>query len=276
MYYDSNDGKIRVYHITKALLERRGDSTPELKKIFERRLLDEQIQDLNTLYVACTRAECELYNLVITQKREGPISRLFDEVEAGQRKQAAGRGREAEEAADPTPAIVPPARASEEVGKEEEIWSLSRQQEQQEGEFYHRVLEQIEFLAGSWGDEIFRLLARCQAQEAIIHDLPRIQSELARFLAQPQVKDWFSPLPGRRVMREAEYVDPEGQLHRMDRVVLDPGLTTVIDFKTKEKKDDEGRLQVRGYMEILSQVYPGSKIEGYLAYVDSGKVKRIE
>ncbi len=61
----------------------------------------------------------------------------------------------------------------------------------------------------------------------------------------------------------------------MDRVVLDPGLATVIDFKTKEKRDDQGRLQVRTYMEILRQVYPGCRIEGYLAYVDSGKVERV-
>ncbi len=133
MYYDLKDGKIRVYHIPRTLLERRGDSCPKLKEIFDRRLLDEQIQDLNTLYVACTRAERELYNLVITQKREGAISRLFDEVEAGQRKQAIGYGTEVGEAAEPTPAIVPPARESEEIGREEEIWSLSRQEESARG-----------------------------------------------------------------------------------------------------------------------------------------------
>ncbi len=43
----------------------------------------------------------------------------------------------------------------------------------------------------------------------------------------------------------------------MDRVILDPGAVTVIDYKTGAEEPAEHELQLRRYMEILSGAYPG-------------------
>jgi ATP-dependent exoDNAse (exonuclease V) beta subunit len=61
----------------------------------------------------------------------------------------------------------------------------------------------------------------------------------------------------------------------MDRIVVDAGKVTVIDYKTGSEDPAAHELQVREYMRILSEVYPDRPIEALLAYVDLGTVRRI-
>ena len=59
----------------------------------------------------------------------------------------------------------------------------------------------------------------------------------------------------------------------MDRVVADPDRVTVIDFKTGEEQPVEHEAQVRDYMAILSDAFPGREVTALLAYVDLGTVR---
>ena len=272
LYYSREGDEVRLFHLDKTSLEKGADFNPELREINDRFHLDERIQELNTLYVACTRAEDELHNLVIIEKEEeGVIGQLFEEIERG-RKQAELPQRE-EGITGPTPAVLPPARIPQEEWKRGDGWSLTRWEESRRGEFYHRVLEQVEFLPEPIAEELSLILGRCQAQEIFEYDLARVRSEMIDFLNHRQVRDWFLPAPERKVLREAEYVDESGQLHRMDRVVLDPDRVQVIDFKTGERQDYTSQMRV--YMEILRRVYPDRNTEGYVAYVDSGWVEGV-
>jgi ATP-dependent exoDNAse (exonuclease V) beta subunit len=63
----------------------------------------------------------------------------------------------------------------------------------------------------------------------------------------------------------------------MDRVVVDPGCVTVVDWKTGAEGDPaaEHEEQVRGYLALLAGVYPGRRREGLLAYVDRAELRRV-
>jgi ATP-dependent exoDNAse (exonuclease V) beta subunit len=61
----------------------------------------------------------------------------------------------------------------------------------------------------------------------------------------------------------------------MDRIVLDAGKISVIDFKTGAENPGPHELQMRNYMAILSEVYPARAIEALLAYVDLGRVRKV-
>jgi ATP-dependent exoDNAse (exonuclease V) beta subunit len=89
------------------------------------------------------------------------------------------------------------------------------------------------------------------------------------------VSELFMPMPGRTVRTEQEMCDSRGRLVRMDRVVADPGRVTVIDFKTGEEQPGEHEAQVRDYMQILAEAYPGREVASLLAYVDLGTVRRF-
>ena len=49
----------------------------------------------------------------------------------------------------------------------------------------------------------------------------------------------------------------------------------VIDFKTGEEQPEEHEEQVRGYVRILSSLYPGLPVSGMIAYVDLGTMRNV-
>ncbi len=61
----------------------------------------------------------------------------------------------------------------------------------------------------------------------------------------------------------------------MDRVVVDPDRVTVVDFKTGEEERLEHVRQMQEYAGILSAVYPGRRVEAVLAYLDTGRLRRV-
>ena len=91
---------------------------------------------------------------------------------------------------------------------------------------------------------------------------------LARMIGSPSWRGCFPRARAASVLREQELCDAQGRLFRMDRIVVDPRRVTVIDFKTGEEQPGEHEQQLRGYMRILSALYPGRAIGGLAAYVD--------
>jgi ATP-dependent exoDNAse (exonuclease V) beta subunit len=101
---------------------------------------------------------------------------------------------------------------------------------------------------------------------------------LLEFLAHDQVGLYFRPNPGRVIRREQDFSDPEGNLLRMDRVIIDEDKVTVMDYKTGSEKKAEERYvaQLRNYIRILRDLYPNKKVDGLIAYVDSNEIVRID
>ena len=75
-------------------------------------------------------------------------------------------------------------------------------------------------------------------------------------------------------MNEQEFVNPDGRLFRMDRIIVDTDIVTVLDFKTGNDKDAYTD-QVLGYVNILKNFYPNQSIRGVLAFVDRKKLRVV-
>lgn len=57
----------------------------------------------------------------------------------------------------------------------------------------------------------------------------------------------------------------------MDRLVLDPGRTTVIEFKTGSQEamfKEKHQAQVREYLNLLTEAYSGIAAFGVIVYLD--------
>jgi ATP-dependent exoDNAse (exonuclease V) beta subunit len=76
------------------------------------------------------------------------------------------------------------------------------------------------------------------------------------------------------VLTEQDVVDAEGRLFRMDRILVDPHEVTVLDYKTGGDSDAYDA-QVRNYMELLRQLYPGRPVRGILAFIDRNRVREV-
>lgn len=105
-----------------------------------------------------------------------------------------------------------------------------------------------------------------------------MKSEIARLIALPDVRDWFKP--GLKVLNEKTILSKTvlrgGRIkeqHRPDRIIIDNDRVIVIDYKTGEQQRHH-YTQVREYMRFLSQM--GFKnVEGYIWYIYPHEIKPV-
>ncbi len=143
------------------------------------------------------------------------------------------------------------------------------------GTLFHNVMEEIQDV-----NDIDRVLRRNLMRGRLTksqHD------ELAGYLQQIKesnsvVASWFDPR--NRVFAECDILDPNARKRnkrdqRPDRIIMRDGILTVIDYKFG---DEHGTYQgqVSNYMRLLCSMYPGSKVQGYLWYVKQGRIDIIE
>jgi ATP-dependent exoDNAse (exonuclease V) beta subunit len=89
-----------------------------------------------------------------------------------------------------------------------------------------------------------------------------------------EMKEWFSP--GTEAWREKEIVSGDGDLYRMDRVVIGTDEVLIIDFKSGEEPLSKWKKQLKNYREVMSSYFPDKTIKTYIVNLNSGEVIEIE
>jgi ATP-dependent helicase/nuclease subunit A len=146
--------------------------------------------------------------------------------------------------------------------------------ERRRGELIHDILSRIEFVGTDIEESVSLVAEEIGGGWGTRADIVNVKALVLEFLRLPEIARFFAPAEDRRVMNEQEFVNPEGRLFRMDRVVVDTENVTVIDFKTGDFKDIY-RDQINGYMAILRDFYPDRAVHGILAFVDRKKTQVI-
>lgn len=137
-------------------------------------------------------------------------------------------------------------------------------------------------------DDLEQAIARYRS-EALLSE--KAEADLRRFFAQglkrPEVSDWFS---GRyRVMNEQTIVVPtpieelDTLMPRPDRVMVGDDKVVVVDYKftrfasirQRPSQHEKYQRQVRAYMQVLGQLYPGKSVEGYLWFLKDNQIEPI-
>lgn len=293
MFFDPQEGRLLIRYLTVAM--RKAD--PHLDEIYGEALLDSRIQDLNLLYVAATRAKNELYNLVIKKIKEekpapekpaprkaakgkekneskppgkvkmAPID-LFEELEQGRKE----RVKVEQKVPKPTPVEIPPQTVYEFTKVDIKGWSSQRLHEIMEGVVYHEIMAGIEYVGDDIEQVVTSLVDKAIRKASVSHEPEKIKTCILKFLALPQVKPWFEKKEGRIVYIEQEFINAEGTLYRMDRVIFDPDQVILIDYKTGGKLELY-ETQMKNYRQILTALNPGKKIVCFQAYMDSGRIE---
>jgi ATP-dependent exoDNAse (exonuclease V) beta subunit len=143
------------------------------------------------------------------------------------------------------------------------------------GDLLHAILSKVGSLAEDVEAQIATALDDVQP-ESEGWSREALSSTAAAFLRSEAARPFFEEKGGREVWTEREIVSKEGQLFRMDRVLVEPGLVTVVDFKTGGREMEEKyRKQVRGYLDLLRELFPGRTMRGVLAYIDRGLVVEV-
>ncbi len=265
LFIQESDDGLRLLRITANAAE----VDAGLGRLYAERQIGRAVDDLNKLYVAFTRAKEELYILSVKSKPREEPSKFLPVNGYGPGNKPKVQKEQ------PTSELVVraghlSARATLQPVAAESIGLYERRR----GEFIHAVLAKLEFLEKDPGAQIHRaaIEVRAEMQEQI--ETETVEQLLNAFLKKDDVREFFSNQPGRSILNEQEFARPDGRLFRMDRIVADKDIVTVIDYKTGAENPEYGE-QVGGYLNILADFYKGRTVRGVLAYVDRGIVREV-
>lgn len=148
------------------------------------------------------------------------------------------------------------------------------QTERRRGDILHAVLAQIPYLEGALDEQLNAIFERLHVP---VDDRSILRDSLRNFIERSGIEQYFHSAEGRTVFNECEIAGSGGMLYRADRIVVDPGTVTIIDYKTgADINAEEHDRQLRTYMDILRQIYEGSSVNGFAAYVDLQKVRHVQ
>lgn len=265
---EEEENGVRLLKINKKTMF----SDPAFERLYEEETTKENVNRLNTLYVGFTRAKEELY-IIGVKGRTAAFP--FELLPASDFAPAAKPGR----------CYIPAAKSYgvfsvghhpkqiEAAPRTDEMISAA---ERARGEFIHSVLYHVEYLHNDMERTLREIIGKVSLQAASGPDAEGVKDLLLRLLERREVAAYFEPFPGREVKREQEFSDEEGRLFRMDRVVIDPDRVTVLDFKTGGTlADEQYRTQMRKYLKIAKDIYPGRRLEGRIVYIDIGEIRAL-
>lgn len=160
---------------------------------------------------------------------------------------------------------------------------LKRETYMEQGSLLHRVLQDIKTDA-----DIPQVLDTMEGEGLIAINPSESRTKISRAtiehllqkgLKSAQVKSWFSGVW--KVMNECAIIarnfEGVAQTKRPDRVMISPDAShiIVVDYKFGVMKT-EYKEQVADYMQLLQQMYPHAKIEGYLWFVYTNHVEAVK
>lgn len=113
----------------------------------------------------------------------------------------------------------------------------------------------------------YRLAGIINAAEA-----GELVARIGGLLSKPEVSGWYDGTA--RVMNEVEILYRENPKKRADRVMVYADKVIVVDYKFGEQEDQRHSKQVKHYMQLIGGMgYP--RVEGYVWYVELDKIYKV-
>jgi ATP-dependent helicase/nuclease subunit A len=243
------------------------------ESLYRKESIREMVNRLNSLYVAFTRPEEELYVVGVRGKKDGyPFDLLPADYKTSSEKPA-----RVSAAARETSGRFVIQHSHQHLKFDTRSDEMMNTEEKRRGEFIHKVLSCVEYASRISGEEILQFIENTGRMTGDGYPVDGIRATVAGVMEHRELSEYFAEKPGRRVMTEQEFSDGDGNLFRMDRVVIDSNMITVIDFKTGKKpaSDEKYERQMKTYMKILKGIYPSMNIRGIIAYADIGETRII-
>ncbi|MDI6785334.1 MAG: UvrD-helicase domain-containing protein [bacterium] len=270
--YEKDNDDIIPYRINK----NRCKASSKLRQLYKDKFTLQLINELNTFYVATTRAKDELYIFIsnyerMPQKFYPPI--LFEEpiFESGSPVSRLPKHPLKKEKHIHLPLINEwQDKLHRPLIDKNELIDTKSKIAQERGILIHDFLANLKKLSPEWNEElkdIFTSLSEAQKE---------IVPLMKQFFNNESIRKWFV-LPGETtVYCEKEIVDAQGLRYRADRILIFPEKVLAIEFKTGEPQSAEHQKQVTTYMNFLAEIYPDKKVEGWLVYIDENTFEEVK
>lgn len=226
---------------------------------------------LNLLYVAMTRARQALFiSGLDSDKPECWLNRAATALEHAALEHLPAMTLGAATPSTPPATAVGPRPSAPPLGNWREPMSPAAQQ----GVAIHRYLE----LACRGWDEaaIAQDLALGPA------DFAQVRARAQALLTAPGLRRFFDPAQYRTAYDELAFIDADGQLRRIDRLVDFGDEIWVLDYKTGDTSEVDPdrrakpyRAQLAAYRAAMGQLYPGRRLRAALIFADASLLELL-
>jgi len=249
--------------------------SPHLQEIFMNEYTKSLIDELNSTYVAFTRAKLELY-IFIPEKtgNKNNIARLLmpqlKNIERGTLQEYRGGKSETEQPASNIP--VSQYKDWLQLLQEEftEESSIKNRINILKGKILHCIFSYIGNLYNENKDIVVKNAiqnTRLKFPFVSNDDFKEYEETVKKLLAQPEFQSFFSVAENGEVYQEKEIVDKYGKTRRIDRLVITQKQVYIIDYKTSKENIEEHQKQIQDYIQLMKDVFPESEIKGIIIYL---------
>jgi len=234
--------------------------------LFEQDAAQQAREEMNLLYVAMTRAQ---QALIVSGNSKGEdkeekknIMSWYDRIAAGVIElqnplrnvvPSSEQQKENVEKKVALPAIMPTG-----------IRTARKTMQQQRGIWLHALLQ---FLVppNAMGDKE-ELQVRCSIP---VEEMGALWQQAQALLTQASLQRFFKPQHYRSANNEMPYVNAQGELKRIDRLVEFDDEVWVLDYKLGDAEDAvRHRAQLEEYREAMQAVYVGKTVRSALVFAD--------
>lgn len=267
-HLDESEDSVRLLSLTEKISEK----SEALESVHAEKLLVQQADALNKLYVAFTRAREEMHIVcVMNEERKGPTKYLVEQSLGAPQDRPLDLGLADQE----SPTQIQYSGALKGLAVTDRRRTALK--ETQRGELIHDILSRLNFLDEDVEKQLLEGWDKADQTIKASFERSDILNAVQRFLLESGVKQYFERKGKKIALTEREFSNKNGELFRCDRVVFEDSFITVIDYKTGgEEKESEYKTQVKNYMEILQEIYAEKKVQGCIAYVDVKKIVMVE
>ena len=237
------------------------------------------IDELNSIYVALTRAKDELYVFIPAKAERGDnlAGALFPEKDFERGKKSEHKNPHDKE--EILPIEIPPSEYKDWIPllRDEFIEEgiLKDRDKILKGEVLHHLLSFIGNLHNQDKDLVVReALEKLRFQYPSLSNPGEYAATINKLLENKSLRSYFEIRDG-EVYLEKEIVDSSGNTKRIDRLIVRLGEVLIIDYKSSKENNTAYYEQMLQYMKIIREIYPDLNARGILVYLDDLSTEEI-
>ncbi|MDR1784693.1 MAG: UvrD-helicase domain-containing protein [Endomicrobium sp.] len=265
-YFFESREKIKLLNVSENVAK----FSKEARKIYEKWRVNSLLSELNVLYVSMTRAEYEFYAIVPFKFRNSnnmvPIL-LGDRdiiIMGDKRKYDLEVIEESRIILD---VFTGGYKDMQEYLKNANKKRLDVEDIKKKGSIIHYALSKITSLKNKNINDSVNCAFKFTRKKFPFDDIEFVREKLYSLFTSEEILSLFM-YDNNIVYNEKEVVNTKGEVFRIDKLVVDDSEVIIADFKTSNYDEKGNEEQVRGYVGLISEIYPPKKISAYIVDVE--------
>lgn len=258
------------------LKEKYKNYSNKLKELYLQEYKRAFIDELNTVYVALTRAASELYVFVPpkTGNAKNPVRSLLPErYEKGLAKKYPSDVPMEESVEVKTSRYSDVIKLLEDDEHIKESKVIDRDKKVK-GDMAHLVLSFVGNLKGKDAKAEIENAFLSAGSKYLKNELEKVRRPIEKLLNDKKAAALFFLTEG-IVSTEKEIITSEGRLFRIDRLIIKKDEVIVADYKSSKDSHEEYVAQLLNYMSLVRGIFKKSKVRGFLVYLDTADIEEI-